>query len=252
MQGLMVHTEDGRKTNDSGMVLTFEDVAAVPLPEATDTYTPVGNGDLIRLIEDRAKAVLKVEPENLQLGLSRKDQQMFGVMTLGTGDAEKSPVFGFRNSYDKTLPVGLCSGSQVFVCDNLCFVGSSYMQMRRHSSHVWQDLQPMIDEALVSVQDVFEQFQKQTQAMKDQEVTLDQGFSHIGIARGRGLITPRQESVAIQDWITPRHEEFSDRNAWSLYNCFTEGLKKGSAGGSISRHTVIHDFFSDRFDLKIH
>jgi len=49
--------------------------------------------------------------------------------------------------------------------------------------------------------------------------------------------------VAFADWRTPRHEEFSDRNVWGLYNAVTEGLKKGAPGRTIERHGAAHDFF---------
>ena len=244
---LMVHTPEGTTKTAEGKALTFADVAAIPLPAQTRSYTPVGHGDYIRLIEDRAERLLGVTPTNLQLGLSRKGQQLFGTMRLGGGDDEKAPIVGFRNSYDKSLSAGLCAGSQVFVCDNLCFSADGVVVMRKHSRFVWRDLQDIVDSAIRNVSNVFDQFQGQVDALKSIPVGFDDGFGYIGIARGHNYLTPNQESVAIQDWITPRHEEFSERNAWSLYNCFTEGLKKGSAGGSMDRHTAVHDFFLKRF-----
>ena len=45
------------------------------------------------------------------------------------------------------------------------------------------------------------------------------------------------------DWRKPRYAEFEDRNFWSLYNCFTQGLKRIPAGEIMDRYAVVHDFF---------
>ena len=71
----------------------------------------------------------------------------------------------------------------------------------------------------------------------------------------KGLLTPRQAKVVIGDWKsvgTPevRHEEFDQRSAWGLYNCFTEGLKLGAVGDVIERHGGAHDFFRQSFWLS--
>ena len=79
--------------------------------------------------------------------------------------------------------------------------------------------------------------------MREVGVETDLGYAALGTMFGHGILTPTQASVAFQDWREPRHEEFEDRNLWSLYNCVTEGLKKGPAGGIFSRHAKAHGFF---------
>ena len=72
----------------------LSDVLAVPVPEKTKTYHPVAHGELIEFIRERTKVTLGLSIRQEQYGLSRKDQQMFGVMTLDTGHDENGLSIG--------------------------------------------------------------------------------------------------------------------------------------------------------------
>jgi hypothetical protein len=70
------------------------------------------------------------------------------------------------------------------------------------------------------------------------------GYSYLGVLVGEGLMTPTQANVAFEDWRNPRYPDFEDRTAWSLYNCVTEGLKKGGPAGRFQRQIEAHKFFT--------
>ena len=108
MQGLMIHTDDGH-------IAGLKEVCAVPLPEATHSYQPVDNGELIEFVHERVDTLLGLDVTSESYGLSRKDQQMFGLMCLDTGAGETGLSIGLRNAYDKSLRVAIASGSNVFV-----------------------------------------------------------------------------------------------------------------------------------------
>ena len=58
---------------------------------------------------------------------------MFATMDLTTPLADGVTLaVGVRNSIDKSLPLGFCAGSRVFVCDNLSF-RSELMVHRKHT-----------------------------------------------------------------------------------------------------------------------
>ena len=44
-----------------------------------------------------------------------------------------SLAMGFRNSIDKSMPLGICAGVTVFVCDNLALSGD-FIKFRKHTS----------------------------------------------------------------------------------------------------------------------
>src|SRR5207249_3125774 len=68
-----------------------------------------------------------------RLGLSRDDQQFFGVLDLAHRLADGVTLaVGVRNSTNKTFPLGFCAGCKVFVCDNLAF-RSELLVKRKHT-----------------------------------------------------------------------------------------------------------------------
>ena len=46
----------------------------------------------------------------------------------------------------------------------------------------------------------------------------------------------------VKGLLDPTHEEFQDRNAWSLYNAFTESLKRGCGGNRMEKQAKAHQF----------
>ena len=237
MNGLMIHTADGHRAG-------LDEVIAVPVPEKTKTYHPVAHKELIGFVRSRVRDTLGLEIRSEEYGLSRKDQQMFGVITLDTGNAENGMSIGLRNSYDKSLSVGVSSGAKVFVCDNLCFNGDATVVLRKHTLNVWRDVSTNVDIALRGSEMHYEEMNRQLGCMKEISIHRDNGFDLIGRALGYGVLKPQQATIAINDWKNPRHEEFSEHNLYSLYNCFTEALKKGPAGESLTRHAQTHEFFT--------
>jgi hypothetical protein len=80
--------------------------------------------------------------------------------------------------------------------------------------------------------------------MRDVDVETLRGYEVVGRALGTGVLTATQAMVAIREWEEPSHDEFQDRNLYSLYNAFTEAGKRGRVGKFIDRYSGIHDFFA--------
>jgi hypothetical protein len=83
----------------------------VPLPHGqvltTVEHTLVANGYLVT---------------DMRLGVSSDQCRFFGTLDLSFRLIDGVTLaVGVRNSTDKTFPLGFCSGSRVFVCDNLAF-----------------------------------------------------------------------------------------------------------------------------------
>ena len=239
MVDLMIHTPGGRVTG-------YDEACRVPLPEPTSSYRPVSNHDLIGLIRSKIDQMLDSEIASESYGLGQKDQQLFGVITLRGRDdrpKENGLSIGFRNSYNKSLSVGIASGARVFVCDNLCFSGSSMVVMRKHTRNVWNDLVGHVESALFDCDAHYREMNSAIRRMTEVEITHDRGYAILGQAQGHKVLLPRQAKVAYKDWDKPRHSDFAKKNLWSLYNCFTEGLKSGPTGTVMNRHIKTHDFF---------
>ena len=99
-------------------LITFAQAASIELPQVTRSYHPVPNAYVINTVVDSIKGqglVLK----DLELSASTDGQRLFGCAKIKHDNDEIAPAICFRNSYDKSMSVGLASGAKVFVCDNL-------------------------------------------------------------------------------------------------------------------------------------
>jgi hypothetical protein len=237
MNGLMLHC-GSEETK-------LADVLAVPLPEATDTWKPVAYGDAINFLKDTALDRLGLEIKSEAYGLNKTGNQLFARLTLDTGDSAHGLCFGLRQSLNKSLALAIAAGGNVFVCDNLMFEGDAFKVVRKNTVNVWADFQRLVIEQVDASLAHYNRLSDQVARMKAVPCHEQRGYALLGVAVGNGLLTPNQASIAFGDWDKPRHEEFAERNVWSLYNCVTEGLKKGGPGTLLDRHAEAHSFFVD-------
>lgn len=228
-----------------GEQVTRQMVEAVPVPEKTDTWYPVPYGDTIAFLHDQAKKRLNREVVQEAYGLNKEGKQMFALLTLEARD-DSGLALGLRASYDKSLARGMACGSHVFVCDNLAFSGDAFVVVRKHTKNCARDFREMVIRQLMAAADHEARMARDIARMKATPCHEQRGYSILGVAQGQGILTPTQATVAFGDWRKPRYEDFAPRNLWSLYNCVTEGLKKGSPGTIIDRHAAAHDFFTER------
>lgn len=222
---------------------TREQVEAVPVPARTRSWRPVAYKDAIDLVEDRITSRLGMEISGWEFGLQKGGSQMFGVARVATGSDESELSIGFRQSYNKTLSLGVVAGASILVCDNLCFSGEHLKVVRKNTTNVWSDFRCLLDTQMANALHAYQATVDHGEHLKATPCNQRRGYALLGVALGEGILSSTQANIAFRDWDTPRHEEFADRNMWSLYNCFTEGLKKGQPGRLIERHTVAHDWF---------
>jgi len=226
--------------------VTRAEVEAVPVPARTATWNPVPYADLIDFMHEQADRRLGLPVVREQYGLNQDGNQLFALLTLKTDREDNGLAIGMRQSYNKTLRAEAVAGSQVFVCDNLAFSGSALKVSRKNTLNVWRDFTAMMAGLVEESLGHYTKINRTFDRMKEIPVTERRGYALLGVARGEGVLTAGQANIAFEDWETPRHEEFADRNLWGLYNCFTEGLKKGTAGERIGRQVKAHDWF-DQF-----
>lgn len=221
---------------------TLADVRAVPVPESTRSYNPVAYGDALDFVVDTIDRKLGLPIKSQRFGLNKAGDQLFALLVLDTGNAERGLSIGMRQSYNKSLALGLACGDNVFVCDNLCFSGSAFKVLRKNTTNVWADFRRLVELQVAGAFEAHRNMSVDVEKLKDTPCNVRRGYSFLGVMQGEGLLTPTQATVAFTDWTTPRHEAFAERNMWSLYNAITEGLKKGAAARTIDRHVEAHAF----------
>lgn len=231
-----------------GVHATRAELAAVPVPAQTDSYYPVEHAELAELVKQATAQIGEIREE--EYALNRDGAHAFGVLCVDMGSAERQLTVGWRNSYDKSLAVGIGSGDRMLVCDNLAFTGSGYTALRRHTRNAWPDIERMVDEATQTARVVWQDTEQLYAAMREIPVDQREGYRLIGEALGERVLTPTQSNRMLGDWRNARHAVFEPRNAFSLYNCMTEGLKKGAASGLMLRSINATRWFVDRLDVE--
>jgi hypothetical protein len=247
MASLMLHCGSGPADRDR--------LYGVNTPPSTDTYTAVPFGVIRDMLVAAARTRrLLVAAE--RWGLSRGDRRAFGVITFYDDDAPDGPgqdttlgmAVGLRASHDRSLPIGFCAGGHLFVCDNLCFTADGLVEMRRHTRNVMADLDGMIERVLDVLVPTLDAIEHRRDLFIGTTVDDVAGLGALGVMYGHGVITNRQFTVAVEHWIEPP-DAFLARDAWSLYNSVTEGLKHGEAGTLLGRHIDAERWLCERFEV---
>ena len=212
-----------------GWEATKADLASVLVPEATDSYIPVPYGRFVEEVELHVPRFgLRIVSEQFALG--RQGMQMFGVLTCANGHANQdfALVIGLRNSLDRSLAAELLAGSKVFVCDNLAFSGE-VKASRKHTVHIFRDLPDLIYRMLSKVQVMQERTVAEIATMKARSLESKEA-DHLMVESIRANAMPASLlPKVLERWEKPYQPElFEGRNAWLLFNAFTEVMKTRS------------------------
>jgi hypothetical protein len=203
---------------------TLDQVAAVPTPASTETWYPIPHLAVLESVEETLDAT-GFAVRSKQLGLSANEQQFFATLELVSTLADGVALaVGIRNSIDKSLPLGFCAGSRVFVCDNLSF-RAELMVSRKHTLNGSIRFREAIAHATGRL-DSFRRLEAERIATMH-TLLLDDREAESLILRAweRKIISHLQLPAIVSEWRKPSHEEFSPRTRWSLFNAFTEVLR---------------------------
>lgn len=218
----------------------MDQLANIPLPQETRSYKPVAHAALANMLSSMAANLLpEFELVNTQFGLARDGQKMFGIHTFQNGDSALGLSIGFRNSYDRSLSIGIAVGAQVFVCDNLCLHGDLTV-LRKHTANVLSDIDGLALSAIYKSRSAFNHIMQDAEKMKQIPLSDEDAYRMIGLLYGNGILTPRQIPVVKNEWLKPSHDAFEGRNVWSFYNACTESLKSSPPQSIMERHLSLH------------
>jgi len=231
--------------HQGGDYCSLDDLRAIPLPEETKTYKPVSHYDLAFNLGEVSSGLLRgYELDKAQYGLARDGNQMFGIHTYRNGVSSSLGLsIGFRNSYDKSMSVGIAIGASVFVCDNLALTGEIAI-MRKHTTNVWNDLEELTITTIYRSQHNFQKIVEDSEMMRGKYLSNDNAFRLLGLMYGNDIITPRQIPVVKRQWISPSHSDFEERNIWSFYNACTEALKSTPPNKIMEKHIALHEILN--------
>ena len=217
----------------------LDDLTAIEMPEATNTYVPVSHYDLAMNVGSIGERVIDKELHSKRFGLARNGQHMFATYTFKNDEDEVGMSIGFRNSYDKSMSIGVCVGAKVFVCENLMMTGEVTF-MRKHTGNILEELNSLIFNVLYNSEDKFSTLQEDKESMKTVDISNQDAWSTMGVLFGKGIINTPQISIMRKEWKNPSHDDFKPKSLWSLYNAGTEALKTCSPTRMMGSHIKLH------------
>jgi len=218
MKGLMLHCGAHAVERDA--------VAAVETPQRTETWTPISHEYLIDEVS-RTLESSKMRIKEESHALTRDGKRYFGLFRIEGEDLaskDYSTVMGLRNAHDKCFPAAIAFGASVFVCDNLSFSGETQLA-RRHTKNIFRDLPQVISRTIGQLADKWAFQDKRFDAYRNTDVSNKEACFLVREAYRAGACKKTDAMDILDQWETPKHPEFEDRNAWSLFNAFTEELK---------------------------
>lgn len=166
--------------------------------------------------------------------LTRNGERYFGLLRLHHVDqalTDRALVVGLRNAHDGSFAAHLSVGASVFVCDNLSFSGEVCVS-RAHTRHIARDLPFLMCKAIGQLGEQRQLQERRFQAYHNRDLERRDAHSLILRALLAGVIGEQRVLDVATEWEAPRHEEFVPRNAWSLFNAFTEVLKPRQREGA--------------------
>ena len=225
-------------------LVDFADLGHIKTPERTETYIPVSHQELYTRIKEAGTKHYNTSPFEEKLEVNHRGQQMFGSMTFHDGSQLKGSgmnrSIGFRNSYDKTLPIGVCGGASVFVCSNLMFTGD-IIKMRKHTQNVEEDLDILIQKLFDDVDRRYDESVQAKKLLEEIEFSDTDAGNYLGqLFVNEGVLNGAQLNKATKEWF--ESPVFKERTAWSAYNACTEALKAAHPMNALEKYTKLHTF----------
>ena len=210
-------------------LVTVEKLAEVATPAPEKTWYPIPHARLLDSVRKTVeKSGLHVVTETH--AIAKGGLRYFGMMQLANGKNpdDYSLVVGLRNSHDKSIVAGLAVGAGVHVCDNLSF-SSDIIIDRKHTRNIERDLPTLIESAVGRLGDARRTQDERITVYKRTELADAQAHDLVIQAYDAHIVPVTRIPEILAEWRAPRHPEFKEgRNAWRLFNAFTEGLKESS------------------------
>lgn len=214
--------------HSGGHLVTYDELRAVPVPEATRTWHPVPHHHVLDTVLETLKGA-GYEVRDQKLAVARENgTRFFGTLDLATPLTHGVALsVGIRNSTDKSFPLGFCAGSRVFVCSNLSF-SAELLVKRKHSRFGAMRFQNAIAGSVKALGTFKDAEQARLERLMTTEVTDDQALAFLVRAMERGIIAAPTIPKVLAEWRKPTHDYGTGERPtlWLLANCFTTVLGK--------------------------
>ncbi len=237
---------------------SLEQIRAVPTPEPTESWRPIPHATLVDQFTAQAKSsgleIVQSFHSLARPSEKGKDdgQRYFGLFQVrGVArrhDAEVGTVIGLRNSHDKAFAAAICAGDAPFVCTNLIFRNEIVLG-RKHTVNILADLPALISRAIGQLGSHWKKQDERIDAYRNYALSDAEAHDLVIRAYRSGALPKTKIADVVSQWHEPEHDEFSERNGWSLYNGFTN-IYRGNLAALNHRSDALHGVLDLAFGLN--
>jgi len=218
---------------------------AAPVPEKTDTYTPVAHQNIDEYIK-QVVSEMGVQIVDQEYKISGNGQVAMGLYTLDKQMVEKDIQFrvAWRNSYDKSRKFSLATGLRIMACGNGAFWGDSGNLTRSHRGDLDYDFRRLVENEILRMDSKLSQGLELNHRWSKERLTNKQWRAMFGeIIMDTKIITPTMLTPLREDL---KHGPFrvqgdGSHTRWGMYMNLTHALKSVHPGVYIKLQKEAHD-----------
>ena len=243
MHSLMLKAK-GVKQIDRGQLLSIE------TPDATSSYCPISNYEIVNTaLEELDRQGFRLKSEFHKTDSSMN--KFVGGFIVSGGDSEMDLMFGYKNSYDKSMSAAYALGVSVMICSNSAVRGEE-MMIRKHTGEANIVLKKAISEGINRLGDNFNFIKNDFNKLKEIEITKKTVASLIGqLYLNEEVIKSHQLSILKKEFEEESYNYGVENTAYNLYQGITHSLKNSHPTNYIKDHANLHRFFVNEFGLLV-
>lgn len=228
--------------------VTRNEMLGYKVPDPTPTYTPVSN----ELIIETALEQLDKQGFSLVGEFYKQSTENKFVGGLILDGADTIPghnfEFAFKNSYDKTMSIGLALGQNTFICSNSS-VSAEFTLKRVHTGAADKIVVQYIQETIKEMHEHYFKMIQQFDSWKQIEVTK-RLCAEVGgrLYLEERILSPNQLSVLREELKEESFYYGVENTLYNLYEACTHSLKSEPPLTFINTHAKLNQFFVNNFN----
>lgn len=231
---------------------TRKDLEEIDIPLSTNSYKAISHKTLIDLtLESADKTGLKLIKESYDSIYNGEIATGYYDFNFG-GDPSMGLRIAWQNSYNKKISLKFAIGAQVFVCENGCFYGTIGGFKKKHTGEVETFTPNKIQQYFSSAQDIYSLILNHKDQMKNISITKKTIAEIVGdLYISEDLLKETQIAIIKKEIENPSFNYGAPDTVWEMYNHVTHSLKTIHVSDYIDSHLKTHNYFVDKFNLKL-
>lgn len=233
------------KLHSNGLeLMTRQQIALIPVPSATKSYMPVSHCGFVEKILAISRDIIRdwvlVDERYI---VARRGLQLFGLLSFKKGNPEIGISIAFRNSYDRSISVGISIGASLFP-GNILALPCEMTVMRRHTKEIETTLDDAIITTLYKNHRNYEKVIADAKRLKKIMLSDKDAYQLMGLLFGNDIVSPRQLTAMRMEWVKPSRPEFEQKNMWSFLGLTLESLKTSPPIVTMEQHSSVYQFLA--------